>query len=68
MKPTIDDVKKYFKDNDVIKHPNDNITCKFSDITQIWDNGTGGWNGFIKDGVIIILYSGKTQTFSDIVR
>jgi hypothetical protein len=67
MKPTIDDVKKNFKYNDVIHHPKDDITCKFSDITQIWDNGTGGWNGFIKGGGIIILYSGITGKFSDTV-
>jgi len=67
MKPTIDDVKRHFKDNDIIKHPKNDITCKFSDITQIFDNGTGGWNGFIKEGGIIILYSGITGKFSDIV-
>lgn len=68
MKPTKDDVKKRFKNSDIIKHPNDIFTCKFSDINQIWDNGTGGWNGFIKGGGIIILYSGVTKNFCDIVR
>jgi len=67
MKPTIDDLKKHFKDDDVIKHPKCDSTCKFSDVTKIFDNGTGGWNGFVKSGGIIILYSGITKKYSDTI-
>jgi hypothetical protein len=67
MKPTIDDIKNHFKPNDLIKNPNSNLTCLFSNIDLIWDNGTGGWSGFIKGGGVIILYSGFTNKYSDIL-
>jgi hypothetical protein len=68
MKPTKQDILNHFKPNDKIQHINDKyVTCFFSDITMIWDNGTGGWNGFIKDGGIIILWSGKTKKYASTI-
>ncbi len=68
MKPTIDDINNHFQPNDVIQHPNDpDFKCHFKDVYNIWDNGTGGWNGFTKQG-IIILWSGKTGNYSNIVK
>lgn len=65
MKPTIDDIKLYFKDAVTIQHPNTNVSHNIN-LDKVWDNGTGGWNSFTSNGVLI-LWSGITKQYSKIL-